>query len=99
MMLGDDAHVTNLLVAPDMRRRGFARRILIGLIDSSLESGAKNLTLEVRSKNMPAISLYRRFGLSPIGSRPGYYGDDDALIMWVYDIDQEPYSNRLDGLR
>jgi ribosomal protein S18 acetylase RimI-like enzyme len=48
---------------------------------------------------MPAISLYRRFGLAPVGLRPAYYGDDDALIMWAYDIDQEPYSKLLDGMR
>jgi hypothetical protein len=25
-------------------------------------------------------------GLAPVGVRPGYYGDDDALIMWAHDI-------------
>jgi ribosomal-protein-alanine N-acetyltransferase len=45
--------------------------------------------------NEPAIALYRRFGLAPVGVRPNYYQDGDALIMWVRDIDTEEYSARL----
>lgn len=98
MVIGEEAHVTNLLVAPDQRRKGYARRILRALIDAALERGARHLTLEVRSRNQPAIDLYRRFGLAPVGLRKDYYVDDDALIMWAYDIDSAEYGNRLDGL-
>jgi hypothetical protein len=31
--------------------------------------------------------------------RKGYYGDDDALILWAHDIDGEEYRARLEGLR
>lgn len=99
MVIGDEAHVTNLLIAPDQRRRGFARRILVGLIDSALEMGAKHLTLEVRSKNEAAMDLYRKFGLVPVGVRPGYYGDDDAIVMWAYGIDSDDFRTRIEDLR
>lgn len=99
MVVGEEAHVTNLLVAPDQRRRGLASRILIGLIEAALERGARHLTLEVRSRNGAAISLYRKFGMAPVGIRKDYYGDDDALIMWVYDIDSEAFSSHLEGLK
>ena len=55
-----------------------------------------NLTLEVRSENSEARQFYSQFGLVPVGARPGYYGDDDALIMWAHDIDRPGY---LEGLR
>jgi len=45
--------------------------------------------------NVPAIALYRRFGLAPVGVRPNYYHDGDALIMWVRDIDSPAYGDRL----
>lgn len=98
LVTGDEAHVTNLLVAPDQRRQGFGRRLLISLISEALERGARHLTLEVRSRNESALALYRQFGLGPVGVRKGYYGDDDALILWAYDIDTPEYSHRLKAL-
>ena len=35
--------------------------------------------------------MYARLGLAPVGIRKGYYGDDDALILWAHDIDGEGY--------
>ena len=42
------------------------------------------MTLEVRAGNGPALALYRRFGMAPVGIRRGYYSDtgEDALILW-----------------
>lgn len=99
ILSGDEAHITNLLVAPDQRRKGFARRLMVGLIDAALDKGARHLTLEVRSRNRAGISLYQRFGMAPVGVRKGYYGDDDALILWVHDIDSSLYGAKLDSLR
>jgi len=99
MVVGDEAHVTNLLVTPDARGRGIGRGLMLGLIEAAVESGARHLTLEVRSKNEAARALYARFGLAPVGVRRDYYGDDDALILSAHDIDSEEYRPRLDGLR
>lgn len=96
MVVGDESHVTNLLVTPDHRGRGVARRLMIALIEGSLKAGARHLTLEVRKENHAARSLYAGLGLAPVGVRPDYYGDDDALILWAHDIDQPSY---LEGLR
>lgn len=99
ILSGDEAHITNLLVAPDQRRQGLARRLMLGLIDAALDRGARHLTLEVRSRNQAGISLYQEFGMAPVGVRKGYYGDDDALILWVHDIDSSLYGAKLDSLR
>jgi ribosomal-protein-alanine N-acetyltransferase len=72
---------------------------MLGLIDAALDKGARHLTLEVRSRNRAGISLYQRFGMAPVGVRKGYYGDDDALILWVHDIDSSLYGAKLDSLR
>jgi ribosomal-protein-alanine N-acetyltransferase len=53
--------------------------------------------LEVRVGNEPALALYKRFGLAPVGVRPNYYPvtGEDALVMWARDIDSEEYAERL----
>ena len=96
MVIDEEAHITNLLVAPDHRQQGIGSQLVKGLIEVSIGMGAKHLTLEVRSENSSARRLYSRFGLVPVGARPGYYGDEDAMVMWVHDIDQPGY---LEGLR
>jgi len=95
MLVGDDAHVTNLLVAPEHRRTGVGKQIMIDLIRAAIAGGALHLTLEVRSSDLAARRFYTRFGFAPVGVRSDYYGDDDALIMWVHDIDLPDYLERL----
>jgi [ribosomal protein S18]-alanine N-acetyltransferase len=99
LVIDEEAHVLNLLVAPDQRRRGHARRLLVELIMASVEMGAHHLTLEVRSQNQAALDLYRRFGLAPVGIRSAYYGDDDAVIMWAHDIDGAEFLANLAAMR
>jgi ribosomal-protein-alanine N-acetyltransferase len=98
MLVGDEAHVTNLLVDPHWRRRGIGLELMRALIDEAVAEGARHITLEVRSENDAARRLYARLGLAPVGMRKGYYGDDDALILWAHDIDGADYRARLDGL-
>ena len=63
--------------------------LLADLVHTALDRGARHLTLEVRVGNDPALALYRRFGLAPVGVRRNYYPvtGDDALVMWARDID------------
>ena len=55
------------------------------------------MTLEVRISNAPAQALYHRFGFETAGVRKNYYAEtnEDALIMWAYDIDTPDYESRL----
>jgi ribosomal-protein-alanine N-acetyltransferase len=82
-LMADEAHITTFAVHPDWRRRGIAQRLMVALVELSLEIGAQRMTLEVRASNEAAQALYRRFGFVDVGRRPRYYTDDneDALIM------------------
>ena len=95
MLVADEAHVTNLLVDPAWRRQGIGFELMRSLIEAAVEGGARHLTLEVMSRNEAARALYARVGLAPVGVRQGYYGDDDALILWAHDIDGDEYLARL----
>lgn len=96
MIVGDEAHVTNLLVDSGHRRGGVGRRLMVALIAEGVALGTRHLTLEVRVENDAARALYAGLGLAPVGVRPRYYGDEDALILWAHDIDRPEY---MEGLR
>ncbi len=95
MFIEDDAHVTTLAVRQDARFRGLGTRLMLQLVYAGLERGSRNLTLEVRSTNTGAQRLYEKFGMTAVGMRKHYYRDDDAVIMWVTDIDGPDYAERL----
>jgi ribosomal-protein-alanine N-acetyltransferase len=100
IMLADgDAHVMTIAVSPDHRRSGAGKRMLLALIDAALEMGANAITLEVAVSNRSAIALYEVFGFEAVGTRPGYYGGEDALIMWVVEADDSRYRALLDEIR
>ena len=99
MLVGEDAHVVTLAVAPGYRERGVASRIMMELVDLARANGARHLTLEVRESNQAALELYRKFGFEPAGTRKGYYTTEDAVVMWAVDIDSVDYQVTLASIR
>jgi ribosomal-protein-alanine N-acetyltransferase len=100
MISFEDAHVTTIAVDPARQRHGIATRLLVALARESLVRGAQHMTLEVRMSNKGAQALYRRFGFAPVGVRKNYYPEtnEDALVMWVHDIDAPEYARLLSRL-
>lgn len=87
----DEAHVTNIAVHPDYRRRGIGRMAMKEMMARAIERGAKQMTLEVRVSNEAARDMYYSLGFEESGRRKGYYEDtgEDALILWNHDIRKE----------
>lgn len=98
MMVEGEAHVTTVVTLPERRRERVGTRLMLRLAYHAVEEGARSLTLEVRSSNKGAQELYRRFGMAPVGVRKKYYVSEDALIMWVHDLDGAEYRERLDRI-
>jgi len=82
-LLFDELHILNLAVCPSCRRRGIATRLLEEVLHQARAHGCRIAWLEVRSSNLPALSLYSSLGFRQIGVRKGYYHDtgEDALIF------------------
>lgn len=81
----DEAHIMNIAVDADARRRGIGRALVKALLDKAAELGVKAATLEVSERNAPAIALYKEMGFISMGYRPDYYGKGEgAFIFWVY---------------
>ena len=99
MSVDDEAHVNSIGVDPVWQGRRLGTALMCDLVRTALARGSAHLTLEVLVGNEPAIALYRRFGMAPVGVRPNYYPNGgDALIMWVRDIDNGEYAERLSGI-
>ncbi|MBU6215438.1 MAG: ribosomal protein S18-alanine N-acetyltransferase [Acidobacteria bacterium] len=97
----DEGHITTLSVDVAERRAAVATRLLLVQLRAAAERSLTAVTLEVRITNRPAQELYRRFGFAPGGIRRAYYRDnrEDALIMWLHDLDQPAQLDRLDRIR
>jgi len=80
----DEAHITNIAIAPNCRGIGLGKLLMKGLDVLAIQKKAVRMTLEVRVSNGKANSLYQKMGFKTIGIRPGYYVDtnEDAIIMW-----------------
>lgn len=79
----DEGDITNIAVRPEFRRKGLASKILEAMIDSANKQNLAFLTLEVRSQNTPAMSLYEKYGFTVRGERKNFYREptDNAKIM------------------
>ena len=79
----DEGHIHNISVAQHARRQGIGYRILEAAISKASNQGIKSITLEARSQNHAAISLYEKLGFVTCGVRKNYYHTptDDALVM------------------
>lgn len=100
MFVPDDVHIMTVVARPESQRQGVATRLLLVLLRAAVAQGSRAATLEVRLSNNGAQALYARFGMEPAGLRPGYYEPDreDALVMWVHDIDKPAYTSLLDQI-
>ena len=79
----DETDMMNIAVSPAFRRQGIAKGLIEALVAALREKGSRQLTLEVRASNVPAIRLYNSLGFIQVGLRKNYYQNpkEDALIL------------------
>lgn len=72
-----------IAVSTGGQRRGLGRRMFAELIEELKLATIREVILEVRASNLPAIGLYRALGFRETGRRPRYYADpqEDALLL------------------
>ena len=81
--VADQAHINNLAVRPELRRRGLGSQLLEAIIAEARRLGAGTLSLEVRRSNLAAQRLYLRAGFREEAVRKSYYTQpvEDALVL------------------
>jgi [ribosomal protein S18]-alanine N-acetyltransferase len=80
-----EAHILNVCIRNEYRCRGFARRMLLYLLERARTVGMYEAFLEVRPSNTAAARLYHSMGFEQVGVRRGYYqateGREDAAVL------------------
>jgi len=96
----DEAHVVTVAVRPTLRRAGYGRLLVHGLLELARAEGMANATLECRESNEAARSLYRDYGFYEVGRRHRYYADnnEDAVIMTTEALESAAYQARFQRL-
>jgi len=79
----DQAEILNLAVVESARRHGLGGALLDAAIEAVSERGAREIFLDVRESNKPALGLYRSRGFAALGRRGKYYRNpvEDALVL------------------
>ena len=77
------AELETIAVTGGGQRRGVARRLFAALAGELGAAGVKDVLLEVRASNAPALGFYRALGFQESGRRPRYYADpvEDAVLL------------------
>ncbi len=74
LMIGyEETNLLNISVNPNYQRQSIASQLLNHLLLISRINHAKQMWLEVRESNEPAIRLYKKHGFERIGFRKNYY--------------------------
>ena len=97
-LVEDEMHILNLAVAPELRRKGIARKLVIAALKRANAKGARRAFLEVRASNAAALKLYSNLGFTGTGMRREYYDlpIEDAVIMT---LEQGPFQGLIDSER
>lgn len=101
MVHEDEGHITTIAVEPSFHHQAVGTRILLELFREARERGARSIALEVRVSNWAAQRLYAWFGFRPVGIRKNYYAEtgEDALVMWVEDVQSDEIDQRMIKIR
>lgn len=75
-------HVISIAVLPEYQRKGIGEALMQEAMTRMKTYKAKEIYLEVRVTNEPAVGLYRKLGLETQRAIRGYYADgEDAAVM------------------
>ena len=79
----DKGHLVSIAVLPEHRRKNLGESLLLGGIQAmKFDYDAKEIILEVRISNEPAIAMYEKNSFSIVKTLSHYYKDgEDAYLM------------------
>ena len=83
--ISSEAYIERLVVSPDFRRQGMARRLLAAAEDLARENGKRTVGLHVSGNNLPALRLYEDEGYEEISRQHSFLTGYFLNIRdWLY---------------
>lgn len=90
-IIAGEADITNIAVHPSYRQLGIGSKLLSYFINLCTDLNCYSINLEVRTSNILAQSLYKKFNFSSVGIRKRYYDNkEDAILMSYSFIKNKP---------
>ena len=82
----EEGYIFNVAVREKYRNKGVATALINELVTYGKKNNFSFITLEVRESNLPAISLYSKFGFIKAGERKDYYSNpkENAILLTKY---------------
>lgn len=77
----DEADISNIVVHKDYRNQKIGSILLESLIGLANSLNLRELNLEVRESNIPAIKLYEKYNFKKCGLRKNYYNNSENAIL------------------
>ncbi len=77
----DRFEIIDIIVSENYRGKGIGSKLMEELIARAKNENIKNITLEVKNQNCPAIFLYEKYGFKKMAIRKNYYDDTDGILM------------------
>lgn len=77
------ADIFMVVVSADYKKQAIGTKLFEAFIQTCREIAIREIILETRKSNTPAIRLYERVGFTTVGLRKAYYSSpiEDAIIM------------------
>ncbi len=77
-----NAQIINIYILPEFQGRKYAKLLMDFMCDFVKSFDVTEVTLEVRTSNYKAISLYEKYGFTEVSIRRQYYDNgEDAFLM------------------
>ena len=76
------AHVTYLVVMPEVRQKAIGRTMLAAVEDWTARQGLLRILLEIPMRNYPMVELGRRCGYEICGFMEQYFPNDDPALFY-----------------
>lgn len=79
----DECQIVNVATSQGRRKMGVGKSLIEELLRYAKKSGVSKVYLEVRESNLPAISLYEKYGFEIVGVSKNHYSQptENALLM------------------
>ncbi len=83
----DSATVCQIAVNKNYRKQGIAFLLMKELLNDCFAERIKEITLEVRENNLPAIKLYEKTGFETVLVKKNYYSNGENALYMIRKVD------------
>ena len=86
-VLMEDCQVLNVVVDVEHRGKGYAKFMLVKVLNEAVREKAKRIILDVRKGNFPAIQLYQSMGFLIHRVQKAYYSNGEDAYQMILELE------------